>query len=298
MGVPINLMGVLESLASENSPYAHSKLETSEELQPSKPQKSKKKKKKHKSFVEPENEIKVEVLETYFEDIKMVRKLLVSLDDVLDDLGEKYVEQIEAVSNRAKERAGRDIAELTKTIKNEIVEVRTILEELSHQFDHSSEQMQDRIKRNAYSSIYLSFYDILQRFHGMQSRFQEQTREMIKTQVRIVNQDITDEELDEMIESGDADKIFQHGVAQSQRKKAAEAALRYVQDKHNEILKLQDSILELYEMMLDMTVLVNEQHEKLGKIATHVSTAKVNVQKGTDHVFNANKYQKQRCVIS
>eukprot|EP01130_Rhizamoeba_saxonica_P012872 TRINITY_DN5469_c0_g2_i1.p1 TRINITY_DN5469_c0_g2~~TRINITY_DN5469_c0_g2_i1.p1 ORF type:complete len:140 (-),score=34.61 TRINITY_DN5469_c0_g2_i1:4-423(-) len=100
MGVPINLMGVLESLASENSPYAHSKLETSEELQPSKPQKSKKKKKKHKSFVEPENEIKVEVLETYFEDIKMVRKLLVSLDDVLDDLGEKYVEQIEAVSNR------------------------------------------------------------------------------------------------------------------------------------------------------------------------------------------------------
>ncbi|KAM6466021.1 syntaxin-3-like isoform 2-T2 [Liasis olivaceus] len=65
----------------------------------------------------------------------------------------------------------------------------------------------------------------------------------------------TDEELEEMLESGNP-SIFTSGIMDSQISKQA---LSEIEGRHKDILRLENSIKELHDMFVDIAMLVENQ---------------------------------------
>jgi t-SNARE complex subunit (syntaxin) len=112
-----------------------------------------------------------------------------------------------------------------------------------------------------------------------------------------VNPDAKPEEIDEAIESGDT-QIFAKAILDKERKQQAVSALKYVENKSNDIKRLEQSILELHNLFLDMAILVEAQGELIDQIEYNVTQAVDNTKSAVENLRGANKYQrKSRKVI-
>jgi len=151
---------------------------------------------------------------------------------------------------------------------------------------------EDRIKKNIHTSLLEDFLDLMQDYQGIQNKHNEEMRKLVKTQVLLVDPKATDEDVEKAIEAG-PQLIFA-----SDRAKAAAESLKYIQNKHTEILKLEKSLEEVHQLFVDMAVLVQEQSETINRIGYQVVNAKKDILTGTDDLRKANKIQNRRvCII-
>jgi syntaxin 1B/2/3 len=78
-----------------------------------------------------------------------------------------------------------------------------------------------------------------------------------------------EEDIDRMIESGEAENIFQKAILEQGRGRVLDT-LTEIQERHRAAKELEQSLLELHQMFLDMAVLVEAQGEMLDNIEKQV----------------------------
>ncbi|RXN13896.1 GTP-binding nuclear Ran [Labeo rohita] len=102
----------------------------------------------------------------------------------------------------------------------------------------------------------------------------------------------TDEELEEMLEGGNA-AVFTAGIVDSGISKQA---LSEIEARHKDIVRLESSIKELHDMFVDIAMLVESQGNmvdnievNVGKAVDHVEAAKVETKKAVRYQSKARK---------
>ncbi|KAL3191583.1 hypothetical protein MRX96_059681 [Rhipicephalus microplus] len=109
-----------------------------------------------------------------------------------------------------------------------------------------------------------------------------------KRQLEITGKMTTDEEIEEMLESGNP-AIFTQGIVMETQK--ARQTLAEIEARHNDIIKLEKSIRELHDMFMDMAMLVESQGEMVDRIEYHVKNAAAYVDTATQETRRAVRYQ-------
>jgi syntaxin 1B/2/3 len=107
-----------------------------------------------------------------------------------------------------------------------------------------------------------------------------------------VKPDATPEEIDDVMADGTANAIFTQELLADRSTQAAKNALADIQDKHKDIMRLEQSIVELHQLFVDMSVLVETQGEMLDQIEYSVQQAHAYVGKGVQQLEKAKQYQK------
>ncbi|XP_013922947.1 PREDICTED: syntaxin-2-like [Thamnophis sirtalis] len=113
-----------------------------------------------------------------------------------------------------------------------------------------------RIRKSQHSVLTRKFVDVMTMYNGTQTVFRERTKDQIRRQLEITGKTTTDEELEEMLESGNL-SIFTSDIILDT--KLTRAALDEIESRHKDIIKLESSIQELHEMFMDMAMLVEVQ---------------------------------------
>ncbi|KAK6468625.1 syntaxin-3 isoform X3 [Huso huso] len=114
------------------------------------------------------------------------------------------------------------------------------------------------------------------------SGFQRAKQRENQRQLEITGKSTTDEELEEMLESGSS-AIFTSGIIESNISKQA---LSEIESRHKDIVRLESSIKELHDMFVDIAMLVENQGDMVNNI-------EVNVLKSVDHVETAKAETKK-----
>jgi t-SNARE complex subunit (syntaxin) len=128
-------------------------------------------------------------------------------------------------------------------------------------------------------------------YQTLRGMHKDRSRDIIKTQMRLVNPNATDEDLEKTIESGH-EQIF----ATTERAKTAQEALISMQDRRKELIKLQKSLEEVHQMFIDLSILVETQGEVLNRIAYTINNTKEDVIKSTQELRITYK-QKRKCLL-
>nr|XP_014353588.1 PREDICTED: syntaxin-3 [Latimeria chalumnae] len=128
------------------------------------------------------------------------------------------------------------------------------------------------------------------KYNEAQVDFRERSKGRIQRQLEITGKNTTDEELEEMLESGNP-AIFTAGIINDTQ--ISKQALSEIESRHKDIVRLESSIKELHDMFVDIAMLVENQGEIVDNI-------EINVSKSTDHIETAKaetkkaiKYQSQ-----
>jgi len=190
----------------------------------------------------------------------MHSRLLNNTDEALSqqnaDALDRLVEETRALSNQ---------------IKNQIQDLEK----------ESVPQGQDpRIRRNQTSLLRSKFIEALQNYQQVEQQYRTRYRQRVERQFKIVKPDATPDEVAAVVQSdqGAGGQIFAQALTSSTRYGESRAAYREVQERHEDIRKIERTLAELAQLFNDMDILVTQQDDMINAIETSATQ----VQKDTE----------------
>ncbi|KAL7945147.1 t-SNARE [Trichoderma barbatum] len=125
---------------------------------------------------------------------------------------------------------------------------------------------------------------VITKYQGVESEFQAAVKQQMGRQYRIVNPEATEEEVQAAVNDPGNGQIFQQAMLQSDRQGRARAALSAVQDRHKELLKIEQQMTELFQLMQDLDTLVVQQDAAIVQIEQKGEEIVDNLDKGNEEI--------------
>lgn len=135
--------------------------------------------------------------------------------------------------------------------------------------------------RDKLTKIYDEYNDCI-------SKFKKYTNDMKKRHLGIIfGEQITDEQADK-IDYSQIQNIYMSGG----NRQVLVDLLKSIENRHTEIMKLEESLNELAQLFQDFAILVQVQQGSLDLIEQHVDNAAKDIEKGTNELGKALDHQK------
>ncbi|XP_075159307.1 syntaxin-4-like isoform X2 [Haematobia irritans] len=142
----------------------------------------------------------------------------------------------------------------------------------------------DRMQRGLYYSYFEQYLQIWAKHEEILQRYEEQLKKNLKLQSKILNYDLTDEEIDTLIEHKQTNLLMDNILTDSE---AARQQLQELKCRLNELMKLEKSISEVHGLFIRLQTLVVEQGEVMQCIEKHFNDAEVYVNDGVAQIKTA-----------
>uniref|UniRef100_A0A3Q1MPD9 Syntaxin 2 n=1 Tax=Bos taurus TaxID=9913 RepID=A0A3Q1MPD9_BOVIN len=185
-----------------------------------------------------------------------------------------------------------ELEDLNKEIKKTANKIRTKLKSIEQSFDQDEggnrTSVELRIRRTQHSVLSRKFVEVMTEYNEAQTLFRERSKGRIQRQLEITGKTTTDDELEEMLESGNPSIFTSDIISDSQ---ITRQALNEIESRHKDIMKLETSIRELHEMFMDMAMFVETQGEMINNIEKNVMNAADYVEHAKEETKKAIKYQ-------
>lgn len=230
-------------------------------------------------------------MKDFFDQVNAIKSGMATIKRNIRAIDANYTQSLAAVGMESK--ASDELEKLLDSSNLTAADVRNRLKEMDKQNKKAQKlgPAQTRIRTNMHGTLTRKFMDIMAEYQEVQSRYKNKFREKLERQFAIVNPDATKEEIAEAVESGDTELFAQKIVPE--RHAQAKAALAYIENRHKDIIRLEQSIHELHQLFVDMAVLVETQGELIDQIEYNVNQSVAYTEKAVVELQSANKLQKK-----
>jgi len=235
------------------------------------------------------------VMKEYFEDVNSIQNGMAEIRRNLLTIEEKYGQSLVSMDLDQGARASEELEKIITETNLTAQDIRNKLQRLDEVNPKDKKQKNEaqlKIRKNMKGALTKKFVDLMTEYQELQNKYKNKYRERVAAQYKLVKPDASEEEIDTAIESGDT-QIFAKAILDMERKEKAKTALSYVQNKSQDIRRLEQSILELHQLFLDLAVMVEAQGELIDQIEDNVSTTLSNTKSAVENLRAANKYQKK-----
>jgi len=182
----------------------------------------------------------------------------------------------------ANKHLGRRVQKLIKEEQEKLVA-------LEEKGKHSSQVLNEiRLKRTQIQTASNRFLEIWTEYNTLQVQFREKVKEDLVKCLRVTNNQLTEEEIEEKIDAGEG--VFSASIMQETAQ--AKEQLARVENRHKDIKRLEEGITEIHSMFMDLAMLVEQQGEMVTRIEDHINTASIDVEKGRENLSKAETLQK------
>ncbi|THD26439.1 Syntaxin [Fasciola hepatica] len=178
-------------------------------------------------------------------------------------------------------------------IRNLIERVQALVEDVKNKHsDILSSPKQDETTKaqleEAMSEIKMIAHKVMTDYNKAQVAFRDACKNRIKRKMGIAERKISNEELEDMLESGNPAIFTQEIMTDTQQ---AKQSLADIEARHQDIMKLEKSIKELHDVFMDMAVLEESQGEMIDRIEYSVEQAVDYIESIKADTKKAVKYQ-------
>lgn len=184
----------------------------------------------------------------------------------------------------------QDLREEIKTLAGQIQRKLKSIEPKKGEDDGKYIPINVRMQRTQHGVLSKEFVELMGHCNTIQAQYRDRNVERIQRQLKITGTNVTDEELDTMLESGQTDVFTQNILSDA---KATKQALNEIESRHDEILKLERSIRDLHDMFQYLAMEVEAQGEMVNRIETNINQSKNYVEKAKENTEKAVTYQQK-----
>ncbi|VDP72345.1 unnamed protein product [Echinostoma caproni] len=231
-------------------------------------------------------------MDEFFGEVEWIRESVDRIQGLVSQVRTKHSELLSAPQQN--ERTKQELEELTNSIKLLASQVRMKIKNLESVI--AEQEAADpgsavaRVRRTQHTTITRRFLDVMSKYNKTQTEYRDACKAQMKMKLEVAERPVTDEELDEMLKS-DNPQIFTQGIlmdTQQARQNVAD-----IEARHEDIMKLERSIRELYDLFNDLANLVETQGEMIDRIEYNVANTKDHVENAKIAVTQAVVYQKK-----
>ncbi|KAK1344524.1 hypothetical protein QTO34_013221 [Cnephaeus nilssonii] len=229
-------------------------------------------------------------MDEFFEQVEEIRGCIEKLSEDVEQVKKQH-SAILAAPN-PDEKTKQELEDLTADIKKTANKVRSKLKAIEQSIEQeeglnrSSADL--RIRKTQHSTLSRKFVEVMTEYNATQSKYRDRCKDRIQRQLEITGRTTTNEELEDMLESGKL-AIFTDDIKMDSQ--MTKQALNEIETRHNEIIKLETSIRELHDMFVDMAMLVESQGEMIDRIEYNVEHSVDYVERAVSDTKKAVRYQ-------
>ncbi|XP_063050502.1 syntaxin-2 isoform X2 [Engraulis encrasicolus] len=231
-------------------------------------------------------------MEDFFRKVEEVRALIDKIGSQVEEVKKKHSCILSAPN--ADERTKDELQQLTVEIKKNANMVRTKLKSMEQSLppDDTAHRVSvdSRIQKTQHTVLSRKFVEVMTQYNETQVAFRERSKGRIQRQLEITGRVTTNEELEDMLESGNPSIFTSDIISDSQ---ITRQALNEIESRHQDIIRLESSIKELHDMFMDMAMLVENQGEMINNIEKNVTSAVDYVASAKEECKKAVRYQKK-----
>ncbi|XP_062918460.1 syntaxin-4-like [Mobula hypostoma] len=236
----------------------------------------------------------------FFQQVKEVRQGISQLQDLVRELAATQLCILSSpVPGEGEKSRLQKVRDEVKTVASN---VRGRLKQLEAKNSLGNEDplsVSGRMRRTQHDALTRDFVEVMNQCHNLQSQYRDRNVERIQRQLKITGTQLTEEEVEAMLESGKQDIFTANLIQETQITKQA---MSEIESRHTEILRLEKSICELHDMFMYLAMEVEAQGEMINNIENTVSTTVNYVEKAADNTASAatsrrKALKKKLCMI-
>jgi syntaxin 1B/2/3 len=144
-----------------------------------------------------------------------------------------------------------------------------------------------QIKKQQTALVKSKFVEAIQNFQQVEQQYRQKYKQRMERQFRIVKPDATPEEVRAVVEDDQGGQIFSQALMNSNRYGESRAAYREVQERHEDIKRIERTIAELAQLFNDMSILVEQQDETINTIEAQATEVEKDVETGLGYTEKA-----------
>ncbi|AEO63512.1 97e8f125-5ddc-43c3-8198-2c450bef278a [Thermothielavioides terrestris] len=223
--------------------------------------------------------------------VSAIRQEIQSLKVNIQNVATLHGQTLASTDNAARQQLD-DLVAATQ-LKN--TSIRSQIQELKADTERTTDGSFS-VKKSQFESLNNFFKDTIQQFLEEESQYKERYRQQIARQYRIVNPDATEEQVQQAMDADWRDEGIFQAALRTNRSGHASAVLGNVRARHNDMLKIEKSIMELLELLEILNQQVVQQGQVIQNIDdkaqdtnTHLNDATIQLNKGVEHARRARK---------
>jgi syntaxin 1B/2/3 len=260
----------------------------------------KKKKRTKRSATSPnkqqENVVLVEsqFMEEFFTEIEIVKASIKNVREATKEIRTIEDKAVGVIGAEAEQKLSDELDQILGDANIHCVSAKAKLEQMkktTDSLDPEKNQSEIRVRKNLLATVSQNLVAVVRDFQQAQHEYKTTIKDKVARQVRIIKPDATYEEIDVAMRSGDTGAIYRAAILQPGSDPIAQAYLN-VQDKYQDVLKLEQSVEQLHKMFLDLALLVESQGEVLDAIEYQVYNTKDYVSQGNKQLLSALRHRK------
>jgi t-SNARE complex subunit (syntaxin) len=213
------------------------------------------------------------------------------IEDLIEHLKQLHNDILTSVQNQSAKNESNKIMDSIKSLSRKVQaglkNMKQDIEGVAQGPERNSAEF--RIKKAQHSTLARKFHDVMSEYNQVQEEYRDKSKDRITRQLKYTGKKVTEEEVEDMLESDNLQIFTQDILVDTAQKRQA---LNEVEARHMEIIQLEANIRELYDMFLDMANLVEEQGELIDVIEHNVEHAADFVRKGQQETRQAVRYQR------
>ncbi|XP_015602281.1 syntaxin-1B isoform X1 [Cephus cinctus] len=143
-----------------------------------------------------------------------------------------------------------------------------------------------RIRVLQYTTMTRLFSEVMQEYNESLMKYHDKCSSLLQRQGTLTRKDITSVELDEMMNTQERN-LFVDNILEDSR--LVKQQLSDIQSRHNDIIKLEKSLIEVRDMFTEMAFLVEKQGDQLNCVEYFAGKATHNIDGGRNEIHRAEK---------
>ena len=240
-----------------------------------------------------------DLMSTFFGDVQAVKSNMTQIRAALRALHDEHEASKRATSaEETRERQDRMNATI-ESVSKIARETKLRLENLDEDNEKALKSgkiaqgsSEHRTRAALTSSMKTKLKEQMGEFQNLRERLREEYKEIVERRYfAVTGTEAKEEDVERLIETGESETMFQTALLEQGRGQILDT-VNEIQERHNAILELERKLLELNQVFLDMSVLVEAQGEMIDNVESHVARSVEYVQQGHVELKKARAYQK------
>lgn len=249
--------------------------------------------------IEPDEYMQPQI-DNYFEQVNTIQSLLSAINTALDKLKKAYSKSLSSTSTENQNTFRSSIKMLMKEAGTNVQAVKKMLSEMAEKTNNLRQQEGEsavvRIREQQHADLSRKFMNYMKTYQSMQEEYQNNYKSRMKRTLKIVNADVTEEQVNELINKPEItpqDLLQEAPKLTENQKHTLNSAYAEVYETHTDILELERALNEIHQLFVDFATILSEQEDMIDSIAHNVLKANDYVEKGVDNVKVSDKYRKR-----
>lgn len=233
----------------------------------------------------------------FYDEISSVQDDIRRFNANVQQIGDLHSRSLNNTDDQAAQRVERQLEELVA----ETSALSNVLKRTIKGLERQGGAGRDgQIRKQQTGLVKSKFVEAIQNYQQVEQQYRQRYKQRIERQYKIVNPNASPDEVRAVVDDENGGQIFSQALMNSNRYGQAQSAYREVQERHQDIKKIERTIAELAQLFNDMSILVEQQDETINAIEVTAADVEKDVETGLGYtekaVVSARSARKKRWI--